>query len=179
MKDPFSELKQLIEEHHLSYKSISAERNELIKDAGSIDTNLYFVKSGSLRVYSINKDEEHCLYFGVKNSLITAVDSFFSHQKSNYCIKAIKKSEIEVIKKTSFMAFINTEKAYLQLWQEVLVQIIQHHIERGQDLFTSSSVERYERLLKRAPELFQEIPHKYIASYLRMSPETLSRLKKS
>ena len=51
-------------------------------------------------------------------------------------------------------------------------------IEREIDLLTPSPKERYARLLKRSPHVFQLFPHKYIASYLRMTPETLSRLKK-
>lgn len=172
-------LKQLIEKANLDHSVLSLKRNEFIKQARTIDTNLYLVKSGSVRVYNIVNNEEQCLYFGHENSAITAIDSFFSGEKSNYYIQAIKKSEVVVIQKNTFMEFINSEKLTLQLWQNILVEIIQHHIERGQDLLASTSSERYQRLMKRAPHLFQEFPHKYIASYLRMSPETLSRLKKS
>ena len=52
-------------------------------------------------------------------------------------------------------------------------------MERERDILTSSPLERYNRVLKRSPLLFQEIPNKYIADYLRMTPETLSRIKKS
>jgi hypothetical protein len=52
-------------------------------------------------------------------------------------------------------------------------------MERERDILTSSPLERYKRVLERSPQLFQEIPNKYIASYLRMTPETLSRIKKS
>lgn len=52
-------------------------------------------------------------------------------------------------------------------------------LEREIDLLTSSPFERYNRILERSPQVFQEIPLKYIASYLRMTPETLSRLRKS
>ncbi len=51
-------------------------------------------------------------------------------------------------------------------------------LEREIDILTKSPKERYERVLRRSPQLFQEIPNKHIANYLRMSPETLSRLKK-
>ena len=47
------------------------------------------------------------------------------------------------------------------------------------DILTNSPKERYKRVLKRSPQLFQEIPNRHIANYLRMSAETLSRLKKS
>ncbi len=52
-------------------------------------------------------------------------------------------------------------------------------MEREQDLLINSPEERYRRVLKRSPQLFQEVPHKYIAAYLRMPPETLSRVKKA
>lgn len=172
-------LKQEIEASSLVHKTLIVKRNEILKQSGTKDTNLYLIQSGSIRVYNIIHRVEHCLYFGYQGSAITATDSFFGEKKSDYIIQAIKKSEIRMIKKEVFMDFINSKKEYLKLWQNILVEIIQHHIERGQDLFESSSVDRYTRLKERAPQLFQEIPHKYIASYLRMSPETLSRLQKS
>ena len=58
-------------------------------------------------------------------------------------------------------------------------QLILQQLEREKDILTSSPIERYKRVLKRSPQLFQEIPNKYIADYLRMTPETLSRIKKS
>ena len=57
--------------------------------------------------------------------------------------------------------------------------LIYTQLEREKDILISSPHTRYERVLKRSPQVFQYVPHKYIASYLRMSPETLSRLKKS
>ncbi|WP_369806592.1 hypothetical protein [Tenacibaculum finnmarkense] len=52
-------------------------------------------------------------------------------------------------------------------------------IEREIDLITYSPQKRFNRIFKRSPKLFQEIPQKYIASYLRMAPETLSRILKN
>jgi len=60
-----------------------------------------------------------------------------------------------------------------------LEQLTLQQLEREKDILTSSPLERYKRVLKRSPQLFQEIPNKYIADYLRMTPETLSRIKKS
>ena len=60
----------------------------------------------------------------------------------------------------------------------MLGELIYQQMERERDILTSSPLERYKRVLSRSPQLFQEIPNKHIASYLRMTPETLSRLKK-
>lgn len=61
----------------------------------------------------------------------------------------------------------------------MLEDLVLQQLEREKDILTSSPKARFERVLKRSPKLFQEIPNKHIANYLRMSPETLSRLKKS
>ncbi|WP_315971745.1 cyclic nucleotide-binding domain-containing protein [Flavobacterium columnare] len=65
----------------------------------------------------------------------------------------------------------------LKVWNEVLEDLILQQLEREMDLLTVSAKERLERIQLRNPLVFQEIPHKLIANYLRMSPETLSRLK--
>ena len=74
--------------------------------------------------------------------------------------------------------FIKTEKNII-LWTQILENLVIQQMEREIDILTNSPKERYLRVLKRSPQLFQEIPNKHIANYLRMSPETLSRLKKS
>ena len=65
------------------------------------------------------------------------------------------------------------------IWKNILENLVCQLLEREIDILTTSPIERYRRVLKRSPTLFQEIPHKHIANYLRMSAETLSRLKKS
>ncbi|MNY67885.1 hypothetical protein D3C86_2055530 [compost metagenome] len=65
------------------------------------------------------------------------------------------------------------------LWIKILENLAVQQLEREIDLLKNSPKERYERVLKRSPQLFQESPNRHIANYLRMSPETLSRLKKS
>ena len=74
---------------------------------------------------------------------------------------------------------MNKNSRNKDLWKKLLEAFVIQQMERETDLLTTSPEARYQRILKRSPQVFQEIPHKYIASYLRMSPETLSRLKKS
>lgn len=77
------------------------------------------------------------------------------------------------------MDFIFSSQENIKMWQLILESFVLQQMERERDILTSSPMERYSRVLKRSPQLFQEIPNKYIASYLRMTPETLSRIKKS
>lgn len=168
-----------IDQLQLWDKKLELSRNEYLKVKGSIDTNLYFVVSGSLRIYVLEEFDENIIRFGYKDNFIAALDSFISEKPSDLYIQAIKKTQLKVIKKASFMAFIDSSIENTKIWQMMLGDLIYQQLERERDILTSSPLERYKRVLARSPKLFQEIPNKYIASYLRMTPETLSRLKKS
>ncbi len=178
MKESFVLLDE-INSRNLWQKNVILKRNEYLKVAGSIDTNVYLIVSGSLRIFVINEFEEHTIRFGYRNNLIASLDSFISEQASNYYIQAIKETELKVIDKHTLIELINSSSALQRNWNSALEQIIIQLLEREQDILVSSPAQRYQRVLKRSPQLFQEIPNKYIASYLRMTPETLSRLKKS
>ncbi len=162
----------------LSEKTITLERNEFLKVKGSIDRNIYFIENGSLKLFVMDDLEEQIIRFGYKGNFIVAMDTFLSGQASDLYIQAIKKTTLKVINKTQFDVFIQ-EEVNRKLWMQILEDLVLQQLEREIDILTSSPKERYNRVLKRSPQLFQEIPNRYIANYLRMSPETLSRLKKS
>lgn len=163
---------------HLSDKEITIDRNEFLKVKGSIDTNLYYIKSGSLRLFVLDDYEEQIIRFAYKENLIVSLDSFLTGKPSDLYIQAIKKTVVKVIRKDQFDQFLKEENNQ-HLWTEILENLVVQQLEREIDILTNSPKERYERVLKRSPQLFQEIPNKHIANYLRMSAETLSRLKKS
>lgn len=173
-----SEILQLITSNHLIEKTITIERNELLKTEGSIDTNIYFINDGSLRIFVYDGDEERTIRFGYKNNILVSLDSFLTEKPSEFIIQAIKKSTVSIIPKRTFMQFIQQNEAHLKLWIDIMEDLVIQQIEREKDLLTSSPKERFERVMKRSPQLFQEIPNRHIANYLRMTPETLSRLKK-
>lgn len=178
-KNPINYFITLITENGLWEKELTLERNEFLKHGGSTDTRLYYVVKGSLKIFIIDEYEEHIIRFGYRNNLVTALDSFITEAPSDLFIQAIKKTELMAIKKHAFMELVLSSKENLEMWHLILGNLIHQQMERERDLLTSSPLERYERVLARSPQLFQHIPNKYIASYLRMAPETLSRIKKS
>lgn len=155
------------------------KRNEYLHEAGSNDTNLYYITDGSVLISHNNGNEENIIRFGYKNSLLTALDSFLTDNPSIYSIQAIKKTTLKVMPKKLFMEFINSDPEHMQLWNSILSYTVLSLMEREIDILTINPADRYKRLMQRSPGLFQEIPQKYIAAYLRMAPETLSRLQKS
>lgn len=177
--DIIKELVTTISEASLWGDPMCLERNEYLISEGNIETALYFINSGSLRIFMLDENEEHTIRFGYKDSIITALDSFVKGGKTSFYIQALKKTSYKSISKTDFNALMNKNSRNKDLWKKLLEAFVIQQMERETDLLTSSPEARYHRVLKRSPQVFQEIPHKYIASYLRMSPETLSRLKKS
>lgn len=172
-------LLEIFESEGLLSEMVTYKRGEWIEKEGVIANTIYFIESGSLKIYLQRKDTEQIIRFGYKNDLVVALDSFLSDQKSDFNIQAIKLTKVRRIKKTAFFELINSEEKYLKIWIGILENLVKQQMEREKDLLVESPLERYNRVLGRSPRLFQEIPHKYIANYLRMTPETLSRLKKS
>ena len=167
-------MKEIIE---LSTKTITLERNEFLKVKGSIDRNVYYIESGSLRIFISDEYEEQIIRFGYKENLIASLDSFLTGKPSELYIQAIKKSTIKVITNSQIDAFLKVD-ANRDLWIKILEDLVVQQMEREIDILTNSPRERYERVFRRSPQLFQEVPNRHIANYLRMSPETFSRLKK-
>jgi len=179
--DLIAQLLQRIEEHptQLWEGSRIYKRNAYVKSAGTVDSNLYFVESGTLRVCFVDEHEEHVIRLGYKNSFVAALDSFISDNPSPFSIQTIKECSINTMTKASYQDFISYSAENMALWQQINIGLIYQQLEREIDLLTHSPTERYRRVLTRSPQLFQEIPAKHIASYLKMTPETLSRIKKS
>ena len=160
-------------------KIVEVKRNEYLKVNGSVDTNIYFIENGSLKVFILDDIEERIIRFGYTGNIIVSLDSFLSEKPSEFYIQAIRKTIVKIIPNEVFREYMYESEANKDLLIQMLEDLVLQQIEREKDLLTSSPTERYNRVLQRSPALFQEVPNKHIANYLRMSPETLSRLKKS
>lgn len=172
-------LENLLSSPDIPKKELVLKRNEFLIREGDLNTNLYFIKEGAILAYVMEEEEEQIIRFGYKNDFISAIDSFISGKPTQFFFKTVKKTFLIQISKSSLIKMISGNIELMSEWAELLQKLSLQQLERERDLLTSSPKARYERVLKRSPQLFQEIPHRYIANYLRMSPETLSRLKNS
>ena len=96
---------------------------------------------------------------------------------SAYYIQALGKRALLGISKKDLVQLMEARPNIRQFWYEQLEKALVGKVEREVDLLLPEPEQRLQRIMQRSPQLFQHIPKKYIASYLRMSPETLSRLK--
>ena len=158
-------------------KRVQLSRYDFLIRQGQMEQGLYFVTSGALRIYFPLPDEEICVGFGYPNTLLVSFPSFVEGKPSAYYIQALKKSELLGISKADFMQLMEERPNIRRFWYEQLEKALVGKIEREVDLLLPEPEQRLQRVMQRSPHLFQHIPKKYIASYLRMSPETLSRIR--
>ncbi|ALI99209.1 Crp/Fnr family transcriptional regulator [Rufibacter tibetensis] len=157
-------------------KRITVNRGDFLIRQGQVEQHLYFVESGALWLYLPSPHEDICVGFAYPNTLITSFPSLVTQMPSQYCIQALRKSELVAISKTDFDLIQEKRPVFGKFWRMELEKALVGKIEREVDLQLPDPVQRLERLLRRSPHIFQLVPKKYIASYLRMTPETLSRI---
>lgn len=160
-------------------KIFVAERYQYLLREGETEQYIYCIRSGAVRAYLQNEFEELTIRFGYRGNIITSIRSFISDKPSDLYLQAIRKTEYLRVRKSDFYTWLNGDSSALPGYARLLEQLIIDQLERETDLLTYSPSERLKRVLRRSPQLFQEIPMKYIASYLRMTPETISRLLNS
>ena len=157
-------------------KPITLRRGEYLVQRGQVERNLYFVRSGLMRIYYPTETEEICVGFAYAPNVVCAFPSFVHGTASEYCIQALRQSELLGISKADFSALLELLPPIARFWREELEKVLVGRIDREIDLLLPEPERRLERLRQRSPHIFQLVPRKYIASYLRMTPETLSRL---
>ncbi len=168
----------LLRELLIDSRVLTLPKNEFLVKEGVVDQQIYYIESGAVRVFLQTEFEELTIRFGYKDSFITSLSSFVNATPSEFYIQAIRGTQVRAISKQQFQSAIDTDTRFLKLYNAILEGLVIQQLEREVDLLTASPTERLQRVLQRSPQLFQEIPSKYIASYLRMTPETLSRVRK-
>jgi CRP-like cAMP-binding protein len=158
-------------------KKVVLRRNDFLAKPGEVESHLFYVISGSMRIYFPYESEEICVGFAYDNSLICSYPSFIQQKKSQYGIQALTKTETLAITRKDFYKLLTAHRDLETGWRMLEEDALLGKIEREAEMLTFSPEQRYNRLLERSPHLFQIIPRKYIASYLRMTPETLSRIR--
>ena len=156
---------------------VSLKRNDFLAKPGEIESHLFFIASGTMRIYFPHEAEEICVGFAYDSNLICSYPSFIQQKPSQYGIQALTATVAVAISRSDFYHLLDRHRDLERAWRMLEEDALLGKIEREVEMLTFTPEQRYRRLLERSPHLFQIIPRKYIASYLRMSAETLSRIR--
>ena len=155
----------------------SLRRGDFLVRPGETEQRLCLVRQGLLRIYyPTPAGEEICVGFGHAGSLLCSFPSFVTEQPSEYAVQALRQTELLAIGRSDFQWQLRNVPALADFWRAELEKVLVGRMEHEIDLLLPEPAQRLARLRLRNPGVFQLVPGKYLASYLRMSPETLSRL---
>ncbi len=162
------------------FKPLTLRKDDYFLEIGKKCNHVAFVKSGMLRIYYPNeKAEETTCYFSMPNEFVTSFSSFTTGNPSIENIQAILPTELFVIKKQD-LEMLYQKIPVTQEFGRKAAENLTIIMEKRISLFLNNSAdERYQLLLKNDPILIQTVPLQYLASYLGISAQHLSRLRKN
>jgi len=152
-------------------------KGDVILKEGEICRHIYWVVKGLVRQYYYKNKKELTEYMATENSIFMSIESLFKEEPSHQNIHALEPTIIYALPKKDLEAVaikcVNIQMLYRKILEESLI-ISQRHADM---LRFESAQDRYQKLMKRYPQLVLRAPLVYIASYLQMTPETLSRVR--
>jgi CRP-like cAMP-binding protein len=149
----------------------------IIHESGKVCDDMYIIISGIARVFYFKEDKDITCHFAAEQESITAIDSFIQRKKSKYFIEALEDLEVLKISQSDLENLFASSPKFEHFGRLFLQQIYIDLVERLDDLQLKTATERYETLLEKKPYLFQRVAAKHIATYLNITPETLSRIR--
>ena len=154
-------------------------KNELLLSEGEICMDTFFVEKGLLRMYSLDRNgKEHIIQFAPENWLISDRSSLNFNQKSKYYIEAVEDSEVFLLSKDFFTSMVEKFPQTAENNDMLLQKHIRNLQNRVNSLLADTAEERYMTFIKMYPEILLRVPQWMVASYLGITPESLSRVRK-
>ena len=155
-----------------------AKRNQFILREGEICQHIYFILQGSFRLYQINEiGQEQIRYFALENKFGTNLTSLIEGSASQEYIQSIEPTEYFQIGKIDFFKLVETVPQLNVVYRNILENAYITSQKRIYKLQGMSALDKLRWLTQHYPGILARIPSRMIASYLGITPFTLSRLK--
>lgn len=173
-----------IDEKEISSIIDTCKTKKVIKDQFLLRENEYckytfFVEKGLLRQFSIDdKGKEHILSFAPENWLVTDRESSYFNQPSKYFIEALEDSEVTIIDESFIQLLSKKISNFTDFNNRLLHNHIRHLQNRINLLLSASAEKRYLEFIAMYPDILLRVPQTMVASYLGITPESLSRVRK-
>lgn len=159
--------------------SASAKQGEFIENSGKITPHFIHVVSGCLMTYFSDKDgHDHVIQFATAGWWTGDLHSFMKEVPSIYSTRALADSEILYLPKADMDVLLQKIPKFERFFRIIFQNSLVTHQQRIIQNFSATAEERYEFFLQKYTSLEQYVPLKYIASYLGITPEFLSKIRR-
>jgi len=160
----------------LFIERVIASKTILLQE-GEISKNIYFIKKGCLREW-FNKDGKDITFqFFFEGQAVASIDSFMNNKTSLFSIESIEPSILISITKGDFEELLLTYPMLKEEFQNLIFQRFSNYSQLFLSRIKDTPEERYRDLIQNHPEIIQRIPQHYIASFLGITPISLSRIR--
>lgn len=158
-------------------RTIHLQKNEFFLKEGEICGFIGFIEKGSMRLFYNSPDREACNDFFFENSVVGSFASFLSEMPSIVNIVAIENCEVITFSKKDINDLVEKHPSLKQFSDFIIQEHFIRTEKREEALLKFSPELRFKNLLEEHPKIFKRIPLHYVASYLNITPETLSRYR--
>lgn len=162
-----------------AFEPFEIKRKQELLVAEQVCNDLYFITKGCMRSFYIDsKGVEQIYQIRMDNNWISDLESFFSHNPSKYYIQALEDTSMLRISNKRLEQLLlqipSLERYFRILFQKAYINAL----DRLNSTMRDTALDRYNTLLKEHPEVFKRVPLIYIASYLGVTPESISRIRR-
>ena len=159
-------------------QEVKLEKNTTLLKTGKVENYLSFISKGIIRLYIPKVESDLTFGFLFENEFVTGYDSFLSQMPSEYQIETLTESILwRISKKDLEEVYERTNNGNI-IGRKMAENMFLIKSKREISLLSRTAEERYLNLFIDRPKLLQQIPLKYIASYIGVTPQALSRIRK-
>ena len=160
------------------FQLIQTKRNEILLSYDQISKHYYFVNKGSVRLFTNTKDGiEISRYFAFEGNFVTALPSFIDQLPAEEYLQTIEKSELLCISRKDFYYLVNKLPQFSKIYTEILELGFITAQKRIYGFQGFDAMEKVRWVIQNQPKLLLKVSNKMAASYLGITPSTLSRIK--
>ncbi|KAI9436390.1 cyclic nucleotide-binding-like protein [Russula earlei] len=161
------------------FEPVLFPKNRVIEEEGKIPKYLYYTVSGFIRLFHYNDmGDEITTHINCPPGFITSYFNFINHTRSEENVECITDCELLRISKNNLDLLTNGSAAFKDFSIYVFQQAVAYNENRSKELATLTAEQRYKKLIENYPGILHNVPVQYIASFLGMKPESLSRIRK-
>lgn len=159
-------------------KEVEIKAGDSFLEQGQVCRKLGFISKGLFRLYYLKDGKEVTNCFCKENTISTSYRSLITGQASEMSIQAIEDSTLILLTKEQLQELYKKDLFWQQLGRMAAENEFITTESHTRFLTDLSATERYQQILDKDKELLQRVPLQYLASYLQIAPETLSRIRK-
>lgn len=156
---------------------VSYGKREAIIVTGVVDPDVYIIKDGIVRGYILSQGDENNIYFGLEGTLLASMQSFSQGAPSIICVEACCQTTVLRLRKADVERLMDESSEFCR-WIAGVFTRRSCYDELKAKVMNGDARWRYEWLERCRPELFEHVPLKAIASYLKMTEVHVSRIRK-